>query len=90
MWFFTINFNQGYLQLGFQDICTTGLPFSKIDFDQTQEHNNKRVKSTAGYIDLVNNEDKKYLRKLEDCLPEMHDYLSNIKAEKKAKTQRND
>ena len=70
---------------GFFAVNTTCLPFSKIGYDQTQEHNIKTVKSTAGYIDLVIKEDATFLRKLEDWLPEIHDYLSNIKSQAQAK-----
>ena len=60
-------------------VNTAGISSSKIGYDQSQEHNNKKVKSTAGYIDLVNNEDTIFLRKLEVCLPEIHKYLTSIK-----------
>ena len=39
--------------------------FSKITMDQAQEHNNKKIKSISGYINLVNQEDKKVLEKIE-------------------------
>ena len=59
-------------------VNTKGNDFSKIALDQAQEHCNKKIKSTAGYIDLVNYDDKEFLRKLELCLPEMHQYLTNF------------
>ena len=46
----TALFNQ--FMNGFFAVNTAGTAFSKIGYDQTQEHNNKKVKSTAGYIDL--------------------------------------
>ena len=33
--------------------------------DQAQEHNNKKIKRISGYINLVNQEDKKVLEKIE-------------------------
>ena len=36
-----------------------GNSFSKIAMDQAQENNNKKIKSVSGYINLVNQEDKK-------------------------------
>ena len=35
-----------------------GNSFSKIAMDQAQEHNNKKIKSVSGYINLVNQENK--------------------------------
>ena len=42
---------------------TRGNSFSKIAMDQAQEHINKKIKSVSGYINLVNQEDKKLLDK---------------------------
>ena len=64
--------------LGHFTINTKGNKFSNIAMDQAQEHSNKKIKSTAGYIDLVNDSDKTYLRKLELCLPEIDQYLNYI------------
>ena len=73
---------------GFFAVDTAGTAFSKIGYDQTQEHNNKKVKSTAGYIDLVNKEDTAFLRKLELSLPEIHDYIDGVNTQKKSKTHK--
>ena len=59
-------------------VNTSGNTFSKIAMDQAQEHNNKKIKSSAGYIDLVNTEDKRFLQKIELCWPEIHQYLSDM------------
>ena len=56
-------------------VTSTNTPFSKIAYDQCHEQNNKDIKSSSGYINLVNNEDTSYLRKLEICLPEFHHFL---------------
>ena len=66
------------LASGFFVANTKGNDFSKISLDQAQEHSDKKTKSTAGYIELVNREDKEFLRKLELCLPEIHQYLIDI------------
>ena len=66
------------LESGYFAVNTRGNDFSKIALDQAQEHNNKKIESTAGYIELVNRENKEFLRKLELCLPEIHQYLSAI------------
>ena len=52
-------------------------PYSKIAFDQKHEQNNKTINSESGYINMVNMEDKEYLRKLEICFPEIHAFLEN-------------
>ena len=52
--------------------------------DQAQEHNNKRIKSTAGYIDQVNQEDKRFLQKIEFCWPEIHQYLIEVEGSPKS------
>ena len=46
-------------------VNTRGNTFSKIAMDQAQEHNNKKIKSTASYIDQVNQEDKRFLQKFD-------------------------
>ena len=51
--------------------CTSSSNFSNMAFDQKHEQNHKEIKSTSGYINLVNNEDREFLRKLEMCSPEM-------------------
>ena len=55
-----------------------GNKFSKIPMDQAQEQNNKKIKSTSGYIDLVNKEDDRFLKKLEVCWPEVLNYLDKV------------
>ena len=42
-------------------VTTTNAKFSRIGYDQKHENNNKCIKSTSGYINLVNKEDKSYL-----------------------------
>ena len=61
--------------LGNFTVNTKGVKFSNIALDQAQEHNNKRIKSIGGYINLVNDGDKEFLRKLEVCIPEINQYL---------------
>ena len=56
-------------------VNTRGNSFSKITVGQAQEHNNKKIKSVSGYINLINQEDKKRLEKNELCWPEIHHYL---------------
>ena len=48
-------------------VNTHGNIFSKIAMDQAQEHNSKKIKSVSGYINLVNEKDKKILEKIELC-----------------------
>ena len=52
-------------------------PSSKIALDQKYEQNNKTIKLESEYINMVNMEDKEYLRKLEICFPEIHAFLEN-------------
>ena len=53
------------LVLGFV-VNTRGNAFSRISLDQAQDHNNNnKIKSMAGYIDFVSQEDKEYLRNVE-------------------------
>ena len=41
--------------------------------DQVQEHSNKIIKSSgSGYIDLTNNDDKRFLHKIELGWPEIN------------------
>ena len=49
------------------EVITQGNSFSKIAMDQAQQHNSKKIKSVSGYINLVNQEDKKLLEKTELC-----------------------
>ena len=53
--------------------------FSNISYDQLHEQNNKDIKASSGYINLVNLEDKDFLRKLEICFPEIRFYLNEMK-----------
>ena len=55
-------------------VTTTNAKFSRIAYDHKHENNNKCIKSTSGNINLINEEDKSYLRKLEICLPEILPY----------------
>ena len=66
------------LASGYFAVNIRGNTFSKISLDHAQEHNNNKIKSTAGYIELVNQKNKEFLRKLELCLPEIDQYLSEI------------
>ena len=68
-------------------VNTRGNTFSKIAMDQAQEHNNKKIKSTAGYIDQVNQEDKRFLQKIELCCPEIHQYLIELEVKNTKKNQ---
>ena len=47
-------------------------------FDQRHEQVNKEIKSRSGYINLNNKEDKTFLRKLELCSGEIHEYLKDF------------
>ena len=49
------------------EVNPQGNSFSKIAMDQAQQHNSKKIKSVSGYINLVNQEDKKLLEKTELC-----------------------
>ena len=55
---------------------TGGRPFSRIGFDHSHEHYNKRLKQE--YTGLLNKEDICFLEKLQLCLPEINEYLSNM------------
>ena len=58
-------------------VTTTNAKFSRIAYDHKHENNNKCIKSTSGCINLLNKEDKSYLRKLEICLPEILPYMES-------------
>ena len=45
-------------------VNTAGVKFSKIAFDHAQEQRIRVIKSSAGYIDSVNNEDDAFLKPL--------------------------
>ena len=53
--------------------------FNGMAYDQAHEQNNRTVKSNNGYIDLLNKEDRGYLKKLELALPEIFEYLELVK-----------
>ena len=59
-------------------VNTCGNSFSKIAMDQAQEHNSKKTRSVSGYINLVNQEDKELLEKIELCWSEIHQYLESF------------
>ena len=59
-------------------VNTRGNSFSKIAMDQAEKHNNKKIKSVSGYINLINQEIKKPLEKIELCWPEIHQYLESF------------
>ena len=59
-------------------VSTRDNSFSKIAMDQAQEHNNKKIKSVSNYINLINQENKKRLEKIELCWPEIHQYLESF------------
>ena len=61
---------------GYFTVNTGGRPFSKIGFDHSHEHCNKRIKQEC--IGLLNKEDKRFPEKLQLCLPEINEYLSNM------------
>ena len=56
-------------------VASTNTPFSRMAYDQCHKQNNKEIKSSSGYINLINNEDKDFLRKMEICSPEFDTYL---------------
>ena len=54
-------------------VNTRGNKYSKIAMDMMQEHSNKIIKSrVSGYIDLTNNDDKRFLHKIELGWPEIN------------------
>ena len=62
-------------------VCTSNAEFSDIAFDHKHEQMNKEIRSTSGFINLVNKEDQDFLRKLEVCCPEINQFLSEIGTE---------
>ena len=65
-------------------VRTTNSKFNGVAYDQKHENNNKEIKSTGGYINLVNKDDKiikTHLRKLEICLPEVLQYLEMVEGQ---------
>ena len=61
-------------------VPSTQTKFSKIAFDQCLEHNNKKIKATNGYINIVNKNNEAFLRQLELVTPELQDYsLQDLK-----------
>ena len=57
------------------EVNTRGNSFSKFTMSQAQKHCNKKIKSVSGCINLVNQENKKLLQKIELCWAENHQYL---------------
>ena len=55
-------------------VRSTDAEFSKVAYDQ----NNKIVKARNGCINLVNKEDKTFLRKLEFCSSEVHQFFDQV------------
>ena len=48
-------------------------------FDQALEQNNKTLKATNGYINVVNKENEKFLRTLEVDTLDIQEYLDGLK-----------
>ena len=59
-------------------VNTCGNSFSNFTIGQAQKHCNKKIKSVSGYINLVNQENKKLLQKTELCWAENHQYLESF------------
>lgn len=59
-------------------IQSTETKFSKMAFDQCHEQNNKKIKATSGYINIVNQKNENFLRQLEISTPEIQEYLQNF------------
>ena len=55
---------------------TSGVELSRIFYDHAMEQSIKVIKSTAGYTDVVNNDDNIFFKSLELALPEMQEFLS--------------
>ena len=51
------------------------VPFSKIGFDQVLKQNNKIIKSRAGLEDLLDRSETSFMRRLENVMPEVQDFL---------------
>lgn len=61
-------------------MSTSSAPFSKIAYDHKHEQNNKCIKATSGYINLVNKEDSSFLRKLELCCSEIFQFIEKVES----------
>ena len=59
-------------------VNTCGNSFSNFTIGQAQKHCNKKIKSVSGYINMVNQEDKKLFQKIEFCWEENHQYLESF------------
>jgi hypothetical protein len=59
-------------------VRTSQANFSDIAFDHEHEQLKKVIKSTSGYINLVNKEDHDFHRKLEMCCPEINHFLTEV------------
>ena len=72
-------------QEGFFVVRKSKTKFSSIASDQAHEQTNKLIKSKSGLADVLNKEDTRFLRKLENIIPEIHYYLEEV--EDNVKTQ---
>ena len=45
------------------------------------EQRMKEIKSTAGYTDVVNNEENRFFKSLELALPEIQEFLSAVEGD---------
>ena len=68
----------GNFMKGFFVAKKTSTQYSKIGFDQVLEQFNEKIKSSSGITDLLNKEDKEFMRKVEHVLPEIQDYLERV------------
>ena len=63
------------------------VPFSIMGFDQALEQNNKIIKSRAGFEDLHNKSDTRFLRRLENVMPDIQDFLGRSEQDKSGSPQ---
>ena len=75
-------FQKGYF------VVKKTISFSKMGYNQALEQCNKNIKSSSGISNLLNNQDRDFLRKLEHVLPEFQDYLENVEESSKSKTMK--
>ena len=57
-------------------VASTKTPFSKMPLDHCHEQHNKEIKSSSGYINLVNKENTVFFRKLEISHPEFQQFFN--------------
>ena len=67
-------------------VVSTNIPFSRMAYDQCHEQDNKEIKSSSDYINLINNEDTDFLRKVEICSPEFDTFLKKYESRDMTKT----